>query len=107
MDTLLELIADLSRWSRGNLHGISLALLATLLVLFGPAVNRWLRLRSGRLNVVLRTLLFGLVCVGGYGLAMVWLPAWIARGLDQFDNHTLGPLLLLVWVLLGAIAQRD
>ena len=37
MDLLLDLIATLSRWSRSHLYEISLAIMATLFVLFGPA----------------------------------------------------------------------
>jgi hypothetical protein len=107
MDTLLDLIADLSRWSRGNLHSISLALLATLLVLFGPGINAWVQQRIGGLNFLLRTLLFVLICACGYGLAMVFLPPWVARGLDYFNNYTLAPVLLLVFFLVGVIAERN
>ena len=39
MDLLLDLIVTLSRWSRGHLYDISLAIMATLLVLFGPGIN--------------------------------------------------------------------
>lgn len=45
MDLLLDLIVTLSRWSRSHLSDISLALMATLFVLFGPAVNAWVRTR--------------------------------------------------------------
>lgn len=45
MDLLLDLIVTLSRWSRSHLSDISLALMATLFVLFGPALNAWVRTR--------------------------------------------------------------
>ncbi|MBU2157566.1 MAG: DUF3392 domain-containing protein, partial [Gammaproteobacteria bacterium] len=41
MDLLLDLIVTLSRWSRSHLYDISLAIMATLLVLFGPGINAW------------------------------------------------------------------
>ena len=35
MDLVLDLLATVSRWSRSHLYDISLAIMATLLVLFG------------------------------------------------------------------------
>ena len=43
MDLVLDLIATLSRWCRGNLYDISLAIMATLFVLFGPLLNAWVQ----------------------------------------------------------------
>ena len=93
MDVVLDLIATLSRWSRGHLHDIALAIMATLLVLFGPALNAWVQQRIGSLNFLFRTLLFVLLCAVGYGLAMIYLTPWLAKGLNYFNNYTLAPVL--------------
>ncbi|KXE76016.1 hypothetical protein AW931_01750 [Pseudomonas aeruginosa] len=108
MDYALDLIATLSRWSRSHLSDISLAIMATLLVLFGPAINAWVQQRIGSLNFVFRTLLFVLICAVGYGLAMVFVPPpWLAKGLGYFNNYTLAPVLLLVFFVIGMIADRS
>ena len=107
MDLLLDLIATASRWSRGHLGDISLALMATVLVLFGPAINAWVQSRIGSFNFILRTLIFVLVCALGYGLAMIYLPGWLAQGLGHFNNYTLAPVLLLVFFLVGVLADRN
>ncbi|HEJ1166652.1 DUF3392 domain-containing protein [Pseudomonas aeruginosa] len=107
MDYALDLIATLSRWSRSHLSDISLAIMATLLVLFGPAINAWVQQRIGSLNFVFRTLLFVLICAVGYGLAMVFVTPWLARGLGYFNNYTLAPVLLLVFFVIGMIADRS
>ncbi len=80
MDYALDLIATLSRWSRSHLSDISLAIMATLLVLFGPAINAWVQQRIGSLNFVFRTLLFVLICAVGYGLAMVFVTPLAGQG---------------------------
>ncbi|HCR1700806.1 TPA: DUF3392 domain-containing protein [Pseudomonas aeruginosa] len=103
----LDLIATLSRWSRSHLSDISLAIMATLLVLFGPAINAWVQQRIGSLNFVFRTLLFVLICAVGYGLAMVFVTPWLAKGLGYFNNYTLAPVLLLVFFVIGMIADRS
>ncbi|TES11196.1 DUF3392 domain-containing protein [Pseudomonas aeruginosa] len=107
MDYALDLIATLSRWSRSHLSDISLAIMATLLVLFGPAINAWVQQRIDSLNFVFRTLLFVLICAVGYGLAMVFVTPWLAKGLGYFNNYTLAPVLLLVFFVIGMIADRS
>ncbi|HHW2369924.1 DUF3392 domain-containing protein [Pseudomonas aeruginosa] len=107
MDYALDLIATLSRWSRSHLSDISLAIMATLLVLFGPAINAWVQQRIGSLNFVFRTLLFVLICAVGYDLAMVFVTPWLAKGLGYFNNYTLAPVLLLVFFVIGMIADRS
>jgi hypothetical protein len=107
MDAVLDMIATLSRWSRGHLHDIALALMATLLVLFGPTINAWVQQRIGSLNFLFRTLLFVLLCAAGYGLAMIYVTPWLAQGLGYFNNYTLAPVLLLVFFVIGIIADRN
>jgi hypothetical protein len=106
MDLILDLIVTLSRWSRSHLADLSLGLMATLLVLFGPGINAWVQGRIGTLNAVLRTLIFVLICVIGYGLLMVYLTPWLTKGLGYFNNYSLAPVLLLVLFFVGVIAER-
>ena len=104
---LLDLIVNLSRWSRGHLYDISLAIMATLFVLFGPGLNTWVQRSIGSLNFILRTLIFVIVCAVGYGLAIVFLTPWLAKGLAHFNNFTLSPVLLLVFFIIGILADRS
>ncbi len=107
MDLVLDLIATLSRWSRSHLSDISLAIMATLFVLFGPALNAWVQKNIGGLNFILRTLLFVIFCAIVYGLGIIYLSPWLAKGLAQFTNYTLAPVLLLVLFIIGVIADRN
>lgn len=107
MDLLLDLIATLSRWSRGHLYDISLAIMATLFVLFGPGINAWVQRTIGGLNFVFRTIIFVLVCALIYGMAIVFLTPYLSAGLGQFNNYTLAPVLLLVFFLIGILADRS
>ena len=107
MDLVLDLIATLSHWCRAHLHNISLAILATLFVLFGPALNAWVKNTVSSLNFFLRTLIFVLVCAVGYGLAIVFLTPWMTQGLAHLNNYSLAPVLLLIFFLIGVIADRN
>ncbi len=109
MDLLVDFTLTLSRWSRSHLSDISLAILATLLVLFGPDLNTWVRQRIGSFNFVFRTLIFVALCALcalAYGVALVHLTPWLTRGLGQLNNYTLAPFLLLVFLTIGIVADR-
>lgn len=107
MDLALDLIATLSRWSRSHLSDISLAIMATLFVLFGPTLNAWAQRNIGSLNFIFRTLLFVVFCALVYGLGIIYLSPWLAKGLAQFNNYTLAPVLLLILFIIGVIADRN
>ncbi len=106
MDLVLDLIATVSRWSRGHLYEIALAIMASLLVLFGPDLNHWVQRKVGGLNFVFRTLVFILLCAVGYGLAIVFLTPWVKLWLNYLNNYTLAPVLLLIFIFIGMLADR-
>ncbi|CAM3253809.1 hypothetical protein BZK31_08405 [Pseudomonas floridensis] len=106
MDLILDLLATVSRWSRSNLSEIALALVGCLLVLFGSDVKGWLEQRVGSMAGALRIPIMALLCTVGSGLALIYATPWVVRGLSQFNNYSLAPVLLVVLVLIGVIADR-
>ncbi|MCD5992347.1 DUF3392 domain-containing protein [Pseudomonas sp. CDFA 602] len=106
MDFVLDLLATVSRWSRSNLSEIALALVGCLLVLFGSDVKGWIEQRIGSMTGALRIPLIALLCTVGSGLALIYATPWVIRGLSQFNNYSLAPVLLVVLVLIGVIADR-
>ncbi|GAB7528103.1 DUF3392 domain-containing protein [Pseudomonas sp. 3A(2025)] len=106
MDFVLDLLATVSRWSRSNLSEISLALVGCLLVLFGSDIKAWVEQRAGSLSGAMRVPLLALACTVGSGLALIYATPWVVKGLSQFNNYSLAPVLLVVLVLIGVIADR-
>ncbi|RMQ48428.1 hypothetical protein ALQ04_03190 [Pseudomonas cichorii] len=106
MDLILDLLATVSRWSRSNLSEISLALVGCLLVLFGSDFKVWIEQRISSMTGALRIPLLALLCTIGSGLALIYATPWVVRGLSQFNNYSLAPVLLVVLVLIGVIADR-
>ena len=43
----------------------------------------------------------------GYGLAIVFLTPWMTQGLAHLNNYSLAPVLLLIFFLIGVIADRN
>lgn len=106
MDLVLDLLATVSRWSRSNLSDISLALVGCLLVLFGADFKGWIEQRLGNIAGALRVPMMSLLCVIGSGAALLYATPWIVKGLSQFNNYSLAPVLLVVLVLIGVVADR-
>ena len=107
MNALIDLILTLSKWSRVHLHDIALAIMATALVLFGSAINAWIRRSISHLNFVIRTLIFVFVCALGYGLALIYLTPVLANTLAHLNNYTLAPVLIMVFIVIGILADRN
>lgn len=106
MDLVLDLLATVSRWSRSNLSEIALALVGCLLVLFGADFKGWVEQRLGNIAGALRVPMMALLCVIGSGAPLIYATPWIVKGLSQFNNYSLAPVLLVVLVLIGVVADR-
>lgn len=106
MDMVLDLLATASRWSRSNLSEISLALVGCLLVLFGTDIKAWAEQRMGSFAGALRVPLLALLLVIGSGAALIYATPWVLKGLGQFNNYALAPVLLVVLALIGVVADR-
>jgi hypothetical protein len=106
MELVLDLLATVSRWSRSNLSEIALALVGCLLVLFGADIKSWLDARIGSLTGALRIPVLALLCTIGSGAALIYATPWVIRGLSQFNNYSLAPVLLVVLILIGVVADR-
>jgi len=107
MNFLFDLLITCSRFCRAHLSEIALAIMACLLALFGNAFHRWVKWQISSLNFFFRTLLFMLLCVLVYGLAILYLTPWLTQGLSYFGNYSLFPVLLLIFLLIGIVADRS
>jgi len=106
MELLRNLLETASHWSRANLQEIALALVGCLLVLFGADIKGWLEQRLGSFAGALRIPALALLCMVGSGAALIYATPWVVRGLRQFNDYSLAPVLLVVLVLVGVVADR-
>ena len=85
-------IIHFSQWLYPYLGEISLAIMATLLVIYGNSINRMVKRQTHGLHFIFRTSIFILLCTFGYGALLVFFtPKKIARLIPT-------PLLALVVV---------
>lgn len=96
----------LSEWIRPHLHPVALAMVATILVVFGAELNRWVRKVVRKHHFFVRLLVFILVCGVGYGVATVLLTKLLADILGAINNHYLAVVVALIFVGLGLVAEE-
>ncbi len=106
MDAIQEIIVWSSSQLRPWTPQIAVALLATLLVLYGPALNRKVRALLGGAHFVVRLLAFVLLCTFGYGMLLVWIAPHLARIIGSLGSLYLAPLVIAAFVALGYVAER-
>ncbi len=97
---------QLSEWLRPNLEPIALAMIATLLVMFGNDLNKWVRKSVRRYHFFVRLLVFILVCAVGYGLATVFMTKLLAQMLGGLSNHYLAIVVGAIFIGLGLLAEE-
>jgi hypothetical protein len=97
---------QLSEWMHPHLHGIALAMIATILVIFGNDINRWVRKLVRKYNFIVRLLVFIVVCAAGYGIATVFLTQALAKLLGSIHNHYLPIVVAIIFLALGLTAEE-
>ncbi|WP_286267829.1 DUF3392 domain-containing protein [Thalassotalea atypica] len=102
-----EILNDIGLWFRPYQYQCALAIIATILVIFGNEINDAIKGLVKRQHFLVRTGVFIVVCAFGYGLATVWLTAKLAEMLAKIPNIYVFPSVLIVFFMLGMYAQKQ
>jgi len=105
--TVLELLNDLGHWFRPYQYQSALAIIATILVIFGNDINSAIKRLVVKQHFIVRTLVFVLVCAFGYGLLTVWLTSLLAQQLAKLPSLYLVPVVFAIFLSLGMYAQKQ
>ncbi|WP_286272670.1 DUF3392 domain-containing protein [Thalassotalea hakodatensis] len=104
---MIELLTSLGQWFRPYQYQTALAIIATILVLFGNDINGALKHMIRKQHFVVRTLVFIVVCAFGYGLLTVWLTALLAEQLSSIPTVYIVPTVVIIFAVLGIYAQKQ
>ena len=107
MEHLTSAVAGLSELIRPYCFQVATAIVATLLFLYGESINRRIRILLRNKPFVLRVSIFIVVCAFGYGALTVACAALFARLLNQLSAIVLAPTVLLAFVVVGVLAERE
>ena len=100
------MIIQFSQWLYPWLWEISLAIMATLLVIYGHTINKMVKRQINSLHFFFRTLIFILLCAFGYGALLVFVTPYVSKLLASVSLIYLGPLVLGIFIGLGLIAEK-
>lgn len=98
---------ELGSWFRPYQYQTAMAIIATVLVIFGNDINSAIKKLVSKQHVFVRVVIFVLVCAVGYGLLTVWLTHLLAEQLNQISNLYIVPCVFIIFVFLGSYAQRQ
>ncbi len=102
VDVLLQGAAYLKPYS-GQL---SVALVATLLVIYGDAINKTVRLFVKPYPFILRISAFVVLCTLGYGALTVWGASKVKMLMSALPDVYFAPTLFVAFIILGFLAER-
>lgn len=106
MSSIAEYLLQATQWLKPYSLQMSIALIATILVIYGNAINRTVRVFVKPYPFVIRITAFVLLCTLGYGALTVWGASQIRNLMTMIPNLFFAPVMLLAFILLGFLAER-
>ena len=85
---------------------MSVALVATLLVIYGGVINRTVRVFVRPYPAILRISVFVLLCTVGYGALTVWCADQLRGLLGMIPDVIFGPVMAVAFIIVGILAER-
>lgn len=106
MEFISAFFIKLSGWMRPHLLQISMAFVATLLVVYGNTINKAIKRHINHYSFFLRVTIFVTICAFGYGLIMVFTTPFLAKLLARLEKLYLSPVVILSFLAVGVLAER-
>lgn len=106
MNWLVDLLVQGAGQIKPYIGQLSVAFVATLLVIYGDAINRTVRVFVKPYPFFLRITAFVLLCTLGYGTATVWGSGQIKSLIHQIPDMYLPIVVFGAFILLGILAER-
>ncbi len=100
-------LVELGQSFRPYQYQTALAIVATLLVIFGQDINNSIRRVIAKQHFIIRTTVFIFICAFGYGLATLWLAELLSGQLAKISNLYIVPAVVVFFIFLGAYAQKQ
>lgn len=106
MGWLTDLLMQGAGWLRPYSGEMAVAFVATLLVIYGDAINKTVRVFVKPYPIVLRITAFVALCTIGYGTMTVWGSGQVKNLMTQIPDTLFAPIMLLAFIMLGFLAER-
>lgn len=96
---------QLNHFLKQHLQEIATAIIATLLVIYGSDINRFIKRLIKKQHFIIRLAVFVLVCAMGYGAATLFLAEALLKMLATIPRQFLAPGIMIIFILLGLTAE--
>jgi hypothetical protein len=106
MNGITELLLQAHAWLKPYSMQLAVAFVATLLVIYGDAINKTVRVFVKPYPFVVRIMAFVVLCTLGYGALTVWGSAQVHKLIHQIPAVFFAPVVLTAFIILGALAER-
>lgn len=106
MDIINEILLRSGYWARSNMDNVTLALIATLLVIYGDDINHFVKRQLRPYPRLVRLIGFVLMCAFGYGALTVLLTPVLAGWFSLISIKWLAPIVVAVFLFIGWLAER-
>ena len=106
MNIVYDVTGALAHWIRPYVGQIAVAIVATLLVIYGEDINAAIKKRLQKNHFLIRVLIFILVCAFGYGALSVLLTKLLTLFLDRLDSFQFVIVLTLFFFVMGILAEH-
>lgn len=103
MQNLLDMTTS---WVKPHLSTITYTFVATVLVLYGGEINRFIRDTCKPYHLLVRVGIFMIVCAFGYGWATVKLAGLLKTFLATNAGHWAGVIVAAIFIGLGFLADK-
>lgn len=106
MSWLTDLLIQASAWLKPYSMEMAVAFVATLLVIYGDAINKTVRVLVKPYPFIVRISAFVVLCTLGYGALTVWGSGQVHALMLQLPNILFAPVVFCAFIILGVLAER-
>lgn len=106
MSLIVDFFTQIGSWIRPYSNDIALGLVASLLVITGGDINRYIKQQVSSANFIIRTAIFVFVCTFGYGALTVLLTNILRTQLASLSSMYLAITVFICFIALGIYAER-
>jgi hypothetical protein len=101
-----NVLLQFGNWLFRYLDYIAMAVVATLIFVYGADINRLVKRMIRCRHFLLRLTVFVLVCAFGFGTLTALGINLVGRLLEGLDRQWLGPVVVLIFLGIGFLAER-
>ncbi len=103
---LIDFISPIAEWLQDYLYEIGLAMVSTLLVIYGSDILGLIKKQIGGVQPFLRLTLFIIICAFGFAFLTSFLTPLLFGLLHQVDVIWLPLIVLISFYLIGFLARK-